>query len=269
MATMRDLLDSIATGNPIDPTEAARQAMRPAVRRRFYKDVTVDAADGAFAVRLDGRPVRTPGRKVLAAPVAALAQALADEWAAQQDVVDPTRMPLTRLANSIIDGVAANAETVAADVANYAGSDLLFYRAEQPEGLVRSQAEHWDPVLAWAHEALGARFMLSQGVMFVAQPLRALAAAAAAIPGDPWRLGAVHAITTLTGSALLALAVARGHLPADAAWAAAHVDEDWQMRQWGEDELAMQRRGFRKRELDAAATVLRLLAEQPAAPAAG
>jgi chaperone required for assembly of F1-ATPase len=136
---------------------------------------------------------------------------------------------------------------------------LICYRAGSPAGLVARQAEHWDPLVAWARDALGARLVLGEGVMFVKQPNDALAAAARAIPSDPWRLGAVHAITTLTGSALIALAVAQGQLSLADAWAAAHVDEDWNMLQWGEDEQALERRAAREAEMRAAATVLALL----------
>lgn len=257
---MRDIIESALAGDPSDPNETARRTMRPPVRKRFYEKATAEPAEHGFAVRLDGRPVRTPAHNVLVAPSRPLAQALADEWQAQTEVIDPARMPLTRLANTILDGVARTPEPVAAEVEKYLGSDLLFYRAEQPDRLVRSEAEHWNPVVAWAYEELGARFILAEGVMFVAQPERALKAASAAIPREPWRLGAVHALTTLTGSALLALAVARGRLSAEEAWTAAHVDEDWEMRQWGEDELAMQRRAFRREEMLAAAKMLELVA---------
>ena len=144
------------------------------------------------------------------------------------------------------------------EIAKYLGSDLLCYRADTPEGLVARQAQHWDPMLGWARDALGARFVLSEGVMFVAQPESAVAAASAHIPSDPWRLGAVHTITTLTGSALLALGVARGALGIETAWAAAHVDEDWNMEQWGRDELALARRAGRFAEMQAAGIVLAL-----------
>src|SRR5262249_31736486 len=157
------------------------------------------------------------------------------EWDSQGESIDPATMPLTRLANSIIDGVAAAPAPVAADIEKYLGSDLLFYRAEGPQRLVERQARLWNPGLAWAREALGARLVLAEGVVHVAQPAGAIAAARAAIPSAPWRLGALHAITTLTGSALLALALAGGHLTADQVWDAAHVDEDWNMEQWGRD----------------------------------
>jgi chaperone required for assembly of F1-ATPase len=253
---MRDLFDDIAKNQPLDPNEMARRSMRPHLRRRFYERVEVEAADDAFCIVLDGRPVRTPARHPLAAPPPALAQALAAEWEAQREVVDPARMPLTRLANSIIDGVVEAPGAVAAEVERYLACDLVFYRAPGPAGLVARQTTAWDPVLAWARDTLGARFVLVEGIVFVAQPPQALAAASAAIPRAPWPLGALHSITTLTGSALIALALAAGALSVDAAWAAAHVDEDWNSDFWGRDDLALERRAARFAEMQAAATVL-------------
>jgi chaperone required for assembly of F1-ATPase len=250
---MRELFENTP---PDDPVEVTRRSMRTVLPRRFYETAaTVAVADG-HAVRLDDKPVHTPARRVLAAPTLALAAAIAAEWQAQKDVIDPAKMPLTRLANAIIDGVAEAPQPVAAEIAKYLGSDLVFYRAGSPSGLVERQACHWDPILAWALQALGADFELGDGVVYVAQPEAALAAARAAIPEEPWRLGAAHVITTLTGSALIALAMARGALSADAAWQAAHVDEDWNMAQWGRDDMAMARRDFRFGEFQAAATVL-------------
>jgi chaperone required for assembly of F1-ATPase len=256
---MRDIFDDIFANQPLDPTESARRAMRPQLRRRFYQAVGVEQRPEGYAILLDGRPVRTPARRTLAAPTEALAQALADEWEAQREVVDPARMPLTRLANSIIDGVVDAPEPVKAEVAKFLGSDLVCYRADGPAGLVERQAQHWNPLVAWARDALGACLVLAEGVMFVKQPDDALAAAAQAIPAEPWRLGAVHAVTTLTGSALIALAVAHGQLSAEEAWAAAHVDEDWNIAQWGEDAQALERRAARAAEMQAAATVLAIL----------
>jgi chaperone required for assembly of F1-ATPase len=242
--------------DPKGPVEAVREAARKPVLRRFYRTVETKADGDNFCVHLDGKPARTPAGRILAAPSAALAQAIADEWQAQGDVIDPGTMPLTRLVNSVIDGVSDRAEAVAAEVEKYLASDLIYYRAASPQKLIELQARHWDPIVAWAAETLGARFLVTDGVIHIAQPEAALAAAAAAIPDNPWRLGAVHAATTLTGSALIALALAKGWLSADQAWVAAHVDEDWNIAQWGEDELAMQRRAFRFAEFQAAATVL-------------
>jgi chaperone required for assembly of F1-ATPase len=256
---MRDIFDDILKNQPLDPTEAARRNMRPQLRKRFYQGVSVEPRDVGYAVLLDGRPVKTPARRTLAAPTQALAQALADEWEAQREMVDPAVMPLTRLANSIIDGVADQPDAVKAEVAKFLGSDLVCYRAGSPDGLVERQAQHWNPLIAFARDMLGARFVLGEGVVFVTQPDEAIAAAARAIPDEPWKLGAVSAITTLTGSALIALAMAQGHLSTDDAWAAAHVDEDWNMHQWGRDEQLLERRAAREAEMQAAAKVLALL----------
>jgi len=253
---MRELFENAAPENPV---EAARRAARPPLRKRFYAAATTAAVPEGFAVRLDDKPVRTPAGRLLAAPTAALAEALAAEWQAQADVIDPASMPLTRLANSIIDGVADHSAAVAAEVEKYLGSDLVCYRAGSPRGLAERQVRAWDPILDWVRQALEARFLLGEGVVHVAQPQEALAAARAAIPADPWRLGALYSLTTLTGSALIALALAGRAIAADDAWAAAHVDEDWNMEQWGRDEMAMERRAFRRAEFDAAATVLQTL----------
>jgi chaperone required for assembly of F1-ATPase len=257
---MRDIFEEIFVNGPLDPVQAVRRTARPQLRQRFYKHAHVDQHDGGFAVRLDGRAVRTPARRVLEAPRRALADALAAEWNAQQDIVDPQSMPLTRLANSIIDGVVDAPAAVKAEIEKYLASDLVVYRAGGPPGLVARQAQAWDPLVDWARAALGAGFVLAEGIGFVAQPAPALAAAGAAIPHDPWRLGALSAITTLTGSALIALAVLAGRLSPEEAWAVAHVDEDWNMDTWGRDEPALERRALRFAEMKAATRVLDLLA---------
>lgn len=256
---MRDIFEDIFKGEPLDPVELARRSVRRTLRKRFYESASVVEESSVFAVTLDGKPVRTPARHSLAAPTRELAMAIAAEWNAQAELIDPANMPLTRLANSIIDGVADNPDEVRNDIVKYLGSDLLFYRADGPEGLTERQAAAWDPIVRWAADTLGARFIMVEGVVFAAQPEQAIAAAAKAIPDNIWRLGAVHSIMTLTGSALLALALAHGAVSAENAWTAAHVDEDWQMEQWGRDTLAMERRDHRAAEMTAAATVLRLV----------
>jgi chaperone required for assembly of F1-ATPase len=256
---MRDLFDQEMGQSPLDPGEAARRAARGPKPRRFYQAVMLAEKSDGVAVLLDGKPVTTPAGHFLAAPERRIAKAIAAEWQAQTDVVDPATMPLTRLANSIVDSVSVRSAEVADDIAKYLESDLLFYRAERPEGLVARQGAHWDPILDWTRDALGARFMLAEGVMHVRQPVPAVAAARLAIPAEPWSVGALHAITTLTGSALLALALARGFREPDAIWAAAHIDEDWNMEQWGSDEIAVARRNARRAEFDAATLVLRTL----------
>ena len=259
---MRDLFEDFRANQPLDATEAARRHVRQRLMRRFYTDVGVFAEGDSFALTLDGRPVKTPARRSLAAPAMALANALAAEWRAQEGFVDPASMPLTRLANAIIDGVRDATAPVAAEIEKYLGTDLTFYRAGTPAGLVARQAAAWDPVLDWARTSLGARFVLAEGVIHVAQPAEAMAAARAAIPAgtagpkDAWRLGALNVMTTLTGSALIALAVLHNRLSLDEAWTAAHVDEDWTMEQWGSDTLALERRAFRFAEMQAAAAVI-------------
>lgn len=251
-----------ADDKPADPAKVpGREALRPPLPKRFYKDVTVAGADGGFAVLLDGRPVRTPRKLQLVVPTHALADAIAEEWAAQGTSIDPSKMPLSRLAITALDGVSRNAAAVADDIVKFAGSDLVCYRAETPEALRQLQAEAWDPVLHWADEALGARFMLASGVMPVAQTEDTLQHVAAAVaPFDAMALTCLHTMTTLTGSALLALAHAKGLLSAEAAWAAAHVDEDWQIACWGVDVEAAERRERQRVEMLAASRFLGLLA---------
>ncbi len=253
---MRDIFETMKPG---DPTAAARRNARPARRRRFYEHASAATGPEGHAVTLDDKPVRTPARRPLAAPALKLAQAIAAEWDAQREEIDPANMPLTRIANAIIDGVADAPGPVRAEIEKYLASDLLFYRAGGPRELRERQARHWNPILRWAKNTLGADFKTGEGVVHVAQPQSALQAASAAIADDPWRLGALHVMTTLTGSALIALAMLRGELSVEAAWRAAHVDEDWNEEQWGRDEEAQKRRAFRLGEMQAAARVLESL----------
>jgi chaperone required for assembly of F1-ATPase len=241
--------------------EAARRGMRPALPKRFYKNARVEEKGGDFALLLDGKAARTPARKPLVLPTHALAEAIASEWAAQTDEIDPVKMPLTRLANLAIDRVGEEAAAIREEIVRYASSDHVLYRAGEPEGLVALQAAHWDPILEWAHSALGARFILAEGVNFAAQPEAALSAVRAEAENwpPPFALAALASLTSLAGSALIALALARGRLAVVEAWNAAHVDEDWNIRQWGEDAEAANRRGQRFAEFEAAAKMLALL----------
>ncbi len=228
--------------------------------KRFYRAVSVDGAAPAFRVLLDGKPIRTPARRELTLPAKPLAEAVAAEWDAQDEHIDPGTMPLTRLVNSALDGVAGREAEVRAEIAKYAASDLVCYRAEGPAELVRRQERAWDTVLAWARTALGASLVLGQGIAPVTQAPAAGAAIDRALAGlDAFALTAHHVMTTLTGSALLALAHAGGRLTAAEAWAAAHVDEDWQIGRWGEDAEAKARRDRRWAEMQAASRLLALL----------
>lgn len=233
---------------------------RKTLPKRFYQEVAVkEERGGAASLLLDGKPVRTPGKAPLVLPTLALAEAVAGEWRAQGERVDPTTMPLTKLANSAIDGVSGRERAVIDDLLAFAGSDLLCYRTQGPRGLTAAQAKHWDQVLAWAKDALGAPLVLSQGIVHVAQPGASLDRLKDTLAGsDAFSLAALHVMTSLTGSALLALAVALGRMTPEEAWGAAHVDEDWQTSQWGEDAEAAARRKNRWRDFEAAARLVAL-----------
>lgn len=244
-----------------NPMRRAQAAMRASLPKRFYKEASVGEAGGAYAVLLDGKGAKTPARNTLALPNEALARAVAAEWNAIEGAIDPVRLPLTRLANLAIDAVANAPQPVIDEIVQYAGSDLVFYRADGPEGLVALQNERWNPVLDWAAAHLGARFLLAEGVMHVRQPDEALAAVrdAAERLSMPFMLTATASATNIGGSALIALALANGALSGDEAWNAAHVDEQWNISQWGEDDEAQRRLAARHAEFSAAAKMLALL----------
>jgi len=241
-----------------DPMRAAQANMREAQVRRFYREVGLRPAGDRHELTLDGRAARTPARHKLAHASRPLMERVAEEWARQAEWLDPADMPLTRLVNSAIDGVTRTMDETRAEIARYAGADLLYYRAEAPEALAQRQRLAFDPVLEWAEATFGARFNLAAGVMHVAQPPPTLSALSAAIDAfdEPVALAALSVITALTGSALLSLAVARGLLTAEEAWRAAHVDEDYQNEFWGLDAEAQARREARWREMQAAAAAL-------------
>jgi chaperone required for assembly of F1-ATPase len=256
---MRELFDEVAGKSLADPQEAVRRATRGPQRKRVYTSAGVGEADGEYTITLDGKPIRTPSGRQVIVPARAIADAIAAEWNAQVEIIDPLTMPLTRFANSVADAVVDRVDVVIEDVAKYFQSDLLFYRAGHPEALVAREAAHWDPILFWAADALGAHFILAEGIVHVRQPDSAVAAARAALPDDPWSIAALHVVTTLTGSALLALALMRGVLDPDQVWAAAHVDEDWNIEKWGVDEEVAARRAARLVDFQAAATILKEL----------
>ena len=241
-----------------DPVAAAQKAMRNALPSRFYESAAVLERDGLFHVALDGRTARTPARNPLAVTSRPVAEALAAEWHAPSDKIDPARMPLTRLVNSALDGVADQHEAVRAEIVRYAGSDALCYRAGEPQELVARQNEIWEPIRHGVEARVGARFILAQGIVFAQQPqttLDAVARHVADIPA-PVALAGAHNVMTLTGSTILMLALALGQRDADAIWAAAHLDEDYQIGIWGQDEDAAERRAIRRTEFDAAVLLL-------------
>jgi chaperone required for assembly of F1-ATPase len=225
-------------------------------RRRFYKQASATPERG---VALDERPIRTPMRRPLILPSQALAVAVAEEWQAQSEELDPTRMILTKLANTAIDRVRPDRDRILAELVRFADADLVCYRAESPEALRRRQAQAWDTVLAWASRSLDAQFQATEGVVHVPQPAASLAALKVHLLSlDDWTLTVIHNLATLTGSVLIAIMTAAGELDPESAWRAAHVDEDWQIEQWGEDWEAAERRARLKSEFDACVRFLRL-----------
>lgn len=261
---MRDILSDLEAGNLLshpDPIRRAQIQMATPLPKRFYREAGVSGDGETFSVALDGRLAKTPGGRPLALPTHAAAKLVADEFAAQVEVIDPVTMPTYRLANSAIDGVARDPRVVLEDVCRYASSDLVCYRADGPDRLVARQAAMWDPVLDWARQAIGARFYLAEGIVHVTQPPEALEAVRSSLMArpDPVRVAGLHVMTAITGSALIAMMVERGAISIDEAWAAAHVDEDWNVDQWGEDTEALARRQHRYRDFAAASTLLEAL----------
>lgn len=204
--------------------------------RRFYRDVATAESDGGLVVHLDAQPIRTPAKALLILPNAALAAAVADEWRAQEKVIDPVTMPLTRLANTAIDRIAGRRDAVVDEIVAYGGSDLLCYRTDRPDGLVARQATAWQPLLDWAAERYGARLEIVVGVTHEAQPAAALTALRQAVDGcTDMELAALHSATAATGSLIIALALAEARIDVEAAFAASQVDESFQAERWGED----------------------------------
>ncbi|MFQ1699396.1 ATP12 family chaperone protein [Loktanella agnita] len=207
--------------------------------KRFWTEAKVVAVDGGHAVHLDDRPVKTPAKAGLILPTRALAEAVAAEWDAQTEKVDPGTMPVTRGANAAIDKVRTQRDEVVAMLAEYGDSDLLCYRAPGPDGLIKRQAAAWDPLLDWAAETFNARLWVGEGVMHVSQKPEILARLTQEIDSfDEFALAAVHDLISLSGSLVLALAVTRERLTPIEAWDVSRVDEDWQIEQWGADDEA-------------------------------
>ena len=228
--------------------------------KRFYKDVMVTRSDSGWSTLLDGRPVRTPARNPLDLPTESMAEAVAAEWRAQGDKVDPRSMPLTGLANAAIDRVAPDPEAFARSLALYGESDLLCYRAEGPRPLVERQSEAWDPLLTWARRRFDCEFEVTDGIVHRAQPQPTVDRLRRAVAArDPFALAAMSPLVTISGSLVVALALAEGEIGLDQAWTAATIDEAWQVENWGEDELAAAALEARRCEFEAAWRFLSLL----------
>lgn len=230
--------------------------------KRFYKETAVDAGDGGWRVLLDGKPMRTPAKALLVTPTRGLADAIAAEWSAvpEQAEINASHLPLTRLAATGLDRVTSQRERVIDDTAKYGATDLLCYRASDPVSLVQRQQQTWQPLLDWAAGCYGARLAVANGTTFIAQPAEALVAlrAAVAAHGD-LALSALYNLTHISGSLVIALAVAEGHLSAADAFAAAQLDELYQIERWGSDPIATKRHEGIKHDMNAGARFLALL----------
>jgi chaperone required for assembly of F1-ATPase len=233
--------------------------------KRFYKETAVDQGDGGHRILLDGRPMRTPAKAVLVVPTRALAEAIAAEWGAVPDKADinVSHLPLTRLAATGLDRVTSQRARVIEDTAKYAGSDMLCYRASEPETLVKRQQAIWQPLLDWADERYGARLVIVEGLAFVEQPADAVARLGEAVAThSDLGLSALYNLTHISGSLIVALAVAEGHLAAADAFAAAQLDELYQIERWGEDPIATKRHEGIRHDIEAGARFLALLEQQ-------
>ena len=207
--------------------------------KRFWTRADVTEAERGFGVSLDDRVLKTPAKAPLVVPTQGLARAIAEEWQAQGDRIDPTSMPFTRGANAAIDKVRTQHAEVADMLADYGDSDLLCYRAQSPAELVARQGAAWDPMLDWAEAELGARLEPRAGVMHVPQDPAALSTLRSQVhPLDAFQLAAFHDLVSLTGSLVLGFAAAREQAPAARIWSISRIDEEWQQELWGADEEA-------------------------------
>lgn len=228
--------------------------------KRFYKQVAVEPSAGGFALLLDGRPVKTPARAALAVPSQQLAEGIAGEWQAQGEMIAPRTMPLTGLANAAIDRIAPDPATFATGLAGYGESDLLCYRAEGPDELVRRQAEAWDPLLAWARSRYDVALEVVAGILPAAQPAATIERLGQAVAArTPFELAGLSPLVTISGSLVIALAVAGGASTPEQAWAAASLEDRWQTEKWGEDAEAVAVLANRQRDFEAGARFLSLL----------
>ena len=258
---MADILGERDDNVPDRPSRVSEPSRQSQLPKRFYKDVQVDAEGVGFVVKLDGKPIRTPGKDLLTTSSKSVADLMAQEWSSQEQRIDPMTMPVTRLLNTAIDGVATDMQAVKEDILRFSSSDMLCYRTEGPEALNELHLQYWDPLIEWAQVSLGAQFSLAQGVMYIEQPGEAIAAFSAHLGpiGDPLLLAACHLVTSLTGSAIIAMAVLKNECDLDEAWQIAHVDEDWNASQWGEDVEATQRRAARLVDMTAAVACIEAL----------
>lgn len=229
--------------------------------KRFYTAVAVAPAEGEVRVHLDGRPVRTPGGRFLSLPSPPLAEAVAAEWEAQTDLIRPSTMPLTQLANTTLDRIGPQRAVITDTLIGYAGTDLVCFLADRPADLVARQTELWQPLRDWLALALDAPLTVTTALIAPVQPADSLAALRAHLERrDDWHLAAVQAATAAAGSLVIALALAEGRIDAARAIAASQLDERYQADLWGDDDEAVDRRAHLSHDIEAAARWLALLA---------
>lgn len=256
---MREILDHFAM--PLNKKYSVQKTQKLSCQlhpKRFYREVKTVCEEGGFSILLDGILVKTPARRHFLVPTEVFATLVAHEFENQKEIIDPAKMPITRLVNTVVDGIADDMQAVFEDLLRFVACDMIFYRAQTPKELVQRQCEKWDPLLDWAEEKLGARFYLVEGLMHVEQSRESIQAVSNYLRKfeSPYMIATLHTMTTLIGSALIALAVAARKIDADYAWDIAHLDENWMIEQWGFDEELMARRAYKKAEFDAAATVI-------------
>lgn len=230
--------------------------------RRFYKSVAVITGEHGWGVTLDGKSLRSPAKKDLSLPSRALAAAIAAEWNAQGEKVRPQSMPLMQFAATAIDRVGPERARIVADLAGYAGTDLICYRASEPPSLVARESQHWDPLMDWLRRRYDVSLNVTRGIVPVSQPPATLEALARVVEGhDDFALAALATLVSASGSLVIGLAVADRQLTPEQAAHAAQLDELYQAERWGEDKEAVERRVGQLAELVAARRFLDLLAE--------
>ena len=228
--------------------------------KRFWKSAAAVEREDGWSVELDEKPLRTPAKAALVVPTSPLADAIAAEWNAAGEKLDPRDMPLTGLANAAIDRVAPDKQAFAAGLARYAEGDLACYRADGPPALVERQAESWDSLLGWARRRFDVDFRTTSGILHVDQPpatVERLAHAVASL--DVFRLAGLSPLVTIGGSLVAALCVLEGAMKPVEAWNSVSIDDRWQLEQWGADPEAEAALENRRRDFFAAARFLELL----------
>jgi len=228
--------------------------------KRFYKQAACVSTDNGFAIELDGRPIKTPARNPLNLPTLQLTEAIAAEWAAQGEDIDPATMPLTALAQGALDQVVNERERIIGRIAAFSDSDMLYYRGdESQQALADHQAEQWDPLLDWARTRYDVSFTLTHGIMHQSQSEQTIVRLSETVEAqDDFTIAAMLSLVGLAGSLVAILALIEGAYDADRLWPLMNLEELWQEEQWGRDDLAIATREIKQAEFNAAVQFLTL-----------